>query len=172
MPKILVQKLYDDSKELSKNHPSDSGWDCFAHSFRMIFKHGGGNGEIKVDDPSRMEQWIETDGLKLQYLERALIGTGLRVAIEEGYEFQVRPRSGLALNKGLTVLNTPGTIDCSYRGELGIIIINLSRKEQHIKIGDKIAQIVPCPVILDNIEYVSDLPDTIRGDKGFGSSGT
>lgn len=102
---------------------------------------------------------------------RQLIHTGVYVAIPRGYEIQVRPRSGLALKKGLTVLNTPGTIDADFRGEIGVILINLSQDPQVITDGERIAQIVLKKV--ENIiwEEVDALPETQRGAGGFGSTG-
>jgi dUTP pyrophosphatase len=172
MVKIQALKMFDDVRSLEKATDVASGWDCFAYSYKMLYKHGGGNGETAVPEEIITSRFIEDDQLRLQHLERVMIGTGLKLAIEPGYEFQVRPRSGLALKKGLTVVNTPGTIDSDYRGELCVVIINLSRADQFIKLGDKIAQIVPAPILLDIIEYVDNLPETLRSDKGFGSSGT
>ncbi len=101
---------------------------------------------------------------------RALIPTGLYVSIPVGYEIQVRPKSGLAINKGITVLNTPGTVDADYRGEIGVILINHSCLEYSIYDGDEIAQAVLCPV--DEIVWreVEVLTDTARGTGGFGST--
>ena len=102
---------------------------------------------------------------------RALIPTGLKVAIPEGYEIQVRPRSGLALKNGITLLNTPGTIDADYRGDIGVIIINHGTEPFIIKAGDRIGQIVLNKVEKIEWQQVDTLPDTIRGEGGFGSTG-
>ena len=102
---------------------------------------------------------------------RALIPTDLRVAVPEGYELQVRPRSGLALKNGITVLNTPGTIDADYRGEIGVIIINHGTEPFTIKAGDRIGQIVLNKVERIEWQQVDTLPDTTRGEGGFGSTG-
>ena len=102
---------------------------------------------------------------------RALIPTDLRVAVPEGYELQVRPRSGLALKNGITVLNTPGTIDADYRGEIGVIIINHGTESFTIKAGDRIGQIVLNKVEKIEWQQVDTLPDTTRGEGGFGSTG-
>lgn len=102
---------------------------------------------------------------------RALIPTGLRVAIPEGYEIQVRPRSGLALKNGITLLNTPGTIDADYRGDIGVIVINHGTEPFTIMAGDRIGQIVLNKVERIEWEEVYNLPDTIRGEGGFGSTG-
>jgi len=101
----------------------------------------------------------------------ALVKTGLRVAVPEGYEAQVRPRSGLALKYGLTVLNTPGTIDSGYRGEIGVIVMNHNERAITIKEGERIAQLVICPVIRARFAQVENLPDSERGSGGFGSTG-
>lgn len=103
--------------------------------------------------------------------ERFIFPTGIKVAIPEGYEIQVRPRSGLAAKNGITVLNTPGTIDADYRGEIGVIVINNGKHPQHIYNRDRIAQLVLAPVIKCKWEVVGALPVTERGEGGFGSTG-
>ena len=103
--------------------------------------------------------------------ERAMIPTGLFFAIPHGYEIQVRPRSGLAAKNGVTVLNTPGTIDSDYRGEVKVILINLGSEDFEVKNGDRIAQIVVSPVTIGSFERVSELDETARGSGGFGSTG-
>ena len=104
-------------------------------------------------------------------LERTLIKTGLYVEMAKGYEVQVRPRSGLALKKGITVLNSPGTIDADYRGEIGVILINLSQEDFKINSGDRIAQLVVCKHEQPVIEEVDQISNSERGEKGFGSTG-
>lgn len=103
---------------------------------------------------------------------RALIPTGLRIAIPAGYEVQMRPRSGLALKQGITLVNAPGTIDADYRGPLGVILINHGADTVTIRHGDRIAQMVVAPVIQAMFNPVETLPDTERGTGGFGSTGT
>ena len=103
--------------------------------------------------------------------ERILIPTGLKMAIPSGYECQIRPRSGLALKKGITVLNTPGTIDASFRGEVGVIIINHSNDTFTINPGDRIAQAVFNKVEYVELEEVDELDETERGEGGFGHTG-
>jgi len=103
--------------------------------------------------------------------ERRLISTGLAFEMEKGYEVQIRPRSGLAYKYGITVLNSPGTIDSDYRGEIKVLLINLGEEEFEIKKGDRIAQAVVAPVIQAEIVEVDELSNTIRGVKGFGSTG-
>ena len=108
----------------------------------------------------------------LQPMERALIHTGLYIELPEDMECQVRPRSGLALNDGLTVLNTPGTIDADYRGEVGVILVNLSNVPVNIKNGDRIAQLVFAKVTkIAGFENVEIINDTERGSGGFGHTG-
>ena len=101
----------------------------------------------------------------------ALIPTGIAVAIPKNYEIQIRPRSGLAAKKGISVLNTPGTVDSDYRGEIKIILINFSKKSFIVKSGDRIAQMILCPVAKGKIKEVKNLPRTVRGKGGFGSTG-
>lgn len=104
--------------------------------------------------------------------ERCLVPTGLRMQLPAGYECQVRPRSGLALKKGITVLNTPGTVDADYRGEVGIILINLSQEPFTINPGERIAQFVVKQYTRIEWEPVERLDETKRGDGGFGHTGT
>ena len=104
-------------------------------------------------------------------LQRALIKTGLFLEMDPSIECQIRPRSGLALKKGLTVLNTPGTVDADYRGEIGVILINLSEEEVVIEDGERIAQMVFCPVQKVALVEVTELTDSERGAGGFGSTG-
>ena len=104
--------------------------------------------------------------------EKFLVSTGFSIAIPKGYEVQIRPRSGLAAKRSITVLNTPGTIDVDYRGEIKVILINLGKEKFIVKNGERIAQMVVCPVVQANLEEVEDLPDTERGSGGFGSTGT
>jgi dUTP pyrophosphatase len=103
--------------------------------------------------------------------KRALIPTGLKIALPEGYEAQVRPRSGLAWRSGITMLNTPGTIDADYRGEIKVLAVNLGEAPFTINHGDRIAQMVIAPVQQCRITEVKQLPKTLRGEGGFGSTG-
>lgn len=104
--------------------------------------------------------------------ERKLIPTGFAVALPNGYEGQIRPRSGLALNYGVTVLNAPGTIDADYRGELKVLLVNFGQEPFSIQRGQRIAQFVIAPIVRANWTLVADLPSTERQDKGFGSTGS
>ena len=112
-----------------------------------------------------------TEPIVLKPLARCLVPTGLYIALPEGYEAQVRPRSGLALKKGITVLNSPGTIDADYRGEIGVILVNLSAEEFVIEDGERIAQMVIARYEQTEWELVDTLDDTERGTGGFGHTG-
>jgi dUTP pyrophosphatase len=112
-----------------------------------------------------------TDSITLKPLERALVNTGIFLEIPVGYEAQVRPRSGLAFKNGVTVLNSPGTIDADYRGEVGVILINLSNEHFLINNGERIAQLVFAKVEQAQWTEVEILSDTARGEGGFGSTG-
>ena len=101
----------------------------------------------------------------------SLIPTGISVAFSEKYEIQIRPRSGLAIKNNISVLNTPGTIDSDYRGEIKVIIYNHGEKDFIINNGDRIAQMILAPVIKMELEEIDNLPETIRGEDGFGSTG-
>ena len=109
--------------------------------------------------------------ITLKPLERTLVKTGLFISLPKGYEAQVRPRSGLAFKNGITVLNTPGTIDADYRGEIGVILVNLSSQDFTINDGDRIAQMVIAKHETAIWEEVENLDETNRGEGGFGSSG-
>jgi dUTP pyrophosphatase len=162
IPDIKI-KLADYARIPEKAHDTDSGRDLFVYSFKKVF---GSNNLLKAPIDGE-------DNPKLILLpgERALIDTGIFATVGIGYEIQIRPRSGLALENGLTVLNTPGTIDEGYRGPICVIIINHSGVPQIISKDDKIAQMVVCPVVLGKIQIVSDLDETDRNDGGFGSTG-
>ncbi|MCI5696517.1 MAG: dUTP diphosphatase, partial [Spirochaetia bacterium] len=112
-----------------------------------------------------------SESITVRPMERVLVPTGLFFEIPEGYEIQVRPRSGLAIKNGITCLNTPGTIDSDYRGEVKVILINLGNENFTINNGDRIAQIVVSPVTLGNFVKTDSLESTERGEGGFGSTG-
>lgn len=120
-----------------------------------------------MDLPAAVEQ-----ELTLAPGERALVPTGLAIALPDGYEAQVRPRSGLAARNGITVLNTPGTVDADYRGEVKVILANLGNEDFTIERGMRIAQMVIAPVIQAVWQEADSLPETARGEGGFGSTGT
>ena len=109
--------------------------------------------------------------LTLAPLQRALVPTGLQIALPHGFEAQIRPRSGLALKHGITVLNSPGTIDADYRGEISVLLINLGEAPFEILHGMRIAQMVVAPVIQAQFMETDELPGSARGERGFGSTG-
>ena len=111
------------------------------------------------------------ESIVLKSFQRLVVKTGLFISLQQGYEAQIRPRSGLALKKGITVLNSPGTIDADYRGEIGVILINLSDSDFEINTGDRIAQMIIAKHETIKWEAVDKLDDSVRGDKGFGSTG-
>ena len=117
-----------------------------------------------------LRAFIEED-IYLEPMERKIIPTGIYMALEAGYEAQVRPRSGLAAKKGITVLNAPGTVDADYRGEVGVILINLSNERFQISNGDRIAQLVIAPYVQAEWVSTDELDSTERGSGGFGSTG-
>jgi dUTP pyrophosphatase len=112
-----------------------------------------------------------SEPLTLRPLERAIVGTGLAMAIPEGWEGQVRPRSGLAAKRGVTIINSPGTIDSDYRGECRVALVNLSSEVQVIEPGERIAQVVFAPHGTATLEVVDVLDETARGAGGYGSTG-
>ena len=111
------------------------------------------------------------ESILLKPFQRLVVKTGLFISLQQGYEAQIRPRSGLALKKGITVLNSPGTIDADYRGEIGVILINLSDSDFEINTGDRIAQMIIAKHQTIEWEAVDKLDESVRGDKGFGSTG-
>ncbi len=139
---VKFKRIHPDATLPSYAHPGDAGMDVRS-----------------VDD------------LVIAPGSRALVHTGLVMMLPAGYEAQVRPRSGLALKKGVTVLNTPGTIDEGYRGEVGVILANLGEEDFTVAKGDKIAQIVVAPVTVAEILETDDVDETERGAGGFGSTG-
>lgn len=154
--------------------PASAGMDVRAN-FDNIVEKFLFNTTIKEHENVRIDVNGEThhliESITINPGGRALIPTGLRVAIPEGYEIQVRPRSGLALKNGITLLNTPGTIDADYRGDIGVIVINHGTEPFTIMAGDRIGQIVLNKVERIEWKEVDNLPDTIRGEGGFGSTG-
>lgn len=112
-----------------------------------------------------------SDPITLQPGKRVLIPIGIKIALPDGYEAQIRPRSGLAYRHGITMLNSPGTIDSDYRGEIKVLAINHGEESFTIKHGDRIAQMIIAPILKIEIQRVYELPKTKRGDGGFGSTG-
>ena len=142
MNTIQIMKLDPDALLPSKAHPTDAGYDLFA-----------------------------AEAVTVQPGESALVGTGIAMALPAATEAQVRPRSGIALKHQVTVLNSPGTIDADYRGEVKVILINHGRLPFQIEKGMKIAQMVIAPVLPTSLAEVPELNETVRGEGGFGSSG-
>ncbi len=130
------------------------------------------NGAAGADLRANLPEASRRTGIALAPGERALIPTGLRLAIPDGYEIQIRPRSGLALRHGLILPNAPGTIDSDYRGPLGVIVMNLGGEVFTVEHGTRIAQMVLAPVLRASFAVSDTLDDTPRGTGGFGSTGT
>lgn len=129
------------------------------------------SGAAGMDLRANLSPEYRMDGVFLAPMQRALIPTGLRIALPDGCEMQIRPRSGLALKQGITVLNAPGTIDSDYRGEVQVLLVNFGDTLQNIAHGSRIAQGVVAPVISALLELADTLPETGRGAGGFGSTG-
>ncbi len=127
---------------------------------------GAAGADVRANFPAD-----QRDGVVLQAGARVLVPTGLRLEIPQGFEVQMRPRSGLALKNGITLPNTPGTIDSDYRGPLGVIVMNAGSEPFHITHGMRIAQMVVAPVVQAQFEMADELSDTARGTGGFGSTG-
>ena len=142
MVKVLVKKLGKEVKDLKFAHEGDAGMDLYAN-----------------------------ETVELKPMEKRLVGTGIKIALPIGFEAQVRPKSGLAAEHGITVLNTPGTIDAGYRGEVKVILINLGGKAYLVEKGKKIAQMVFNKIEAPEIVEVEELDETSRGEGGFGSTG-
>jgi dUTP pyrophosphatase len=162
-PSLKVKKILPDTILPTRAHPTDSGYDLYACRFEKIY--------FVSEEAEDTNDMTAQDEIQLLPGSRALVHSGISATVGAGYEIQIRPRSGLALKQGLTVLNTPGTIDEGYRGPICVIVINQSGVPQVIKKGDRIAQMVVCPVTLSDIEVVNDLDSTARDANGFGSSG-
>ncbi len=144
MIKILIKKISDKVSTPKYETSGSSGMDISAY----------------LDSPIPIESG-----------EKALIPTGFSLSIPKGFEVQIRPRSGLASKKNITVLNSPGTIDADYRGEIKVILINLSKEKFIVENGIRIAQMVVCPVVQAKLQEVNELSETTRGIGGFGSTG-
>ena len=174
-PPLQVVRLFPDAKLPVRSNPDDSGLDVFVYQFEALYCRD-------VAEATRTLRPNRTNGFSgdphdiqtfcLRTNERVLVNCGFSATVGEGYEIQMRPRSGNALKRGLTILNSPGTIDSSYRGLIGAIVVNLGLEAQEISIGDKIAQIVVAPVILSEVVEVKRLGETKRGAGGFGHTGS
>ena len=144
MVKVLVKKLNSKAQLPKYKTSGSSGMDLMA----------------SIENP-----------IKIKPQESELIATGISIAIPEGTEVQIRPRSGLAAKSSISVLNTPGTIDSDYRGEIKIILFNHGKEDFTINNNDRVAQMVLMPILKAEFEEVEDLPETLRGSEGFGSTG-
>jgi dUTP pyrophosphatase len=140
-------------------------------TIRLTLSEGASAPEYKTPGSAGMDLRCTCD-VELAPLERRLVPTGLRMAIPPGFEGQVRPRSGLALKHGVTMVNTPGTIDSDYRGEIQCVLINLGSETVRLSKGERIAQLVVVPVVQARIDVVDELDETERGEGGFGSTGS
>jgi dUTP pyrophosphatase len=150
----LVRVLWDEGADRSLGLPSYAS-------------EGAAGADIRANLPEAMR----ADGFALKPMERRVVPTGIRVEIPKGYEIQVRPRSGLALKHGITLPNTPGTIDSDYRGPLGVLLVNLGAEAYVIRHGDRIAQLIVAPVARARFAEAAGLADSARGEGGFGSTG-
>lgn len=148
---VTIQFLWDDGADQTIGLPTYES-------------AGAAGADLRANFPDR-------GAITLEPGARLLVPTGLRLAIPDGFEVQIRPRSGLALKHGVTLLNTPGTIDSDYRGPLGIIMVNLGRDEFEVSHGMRIAQMIVAPVLQPRFETVASLSETARGAGGFGSTG-
>lgn len=167
---LKIVKMFPDVKTPVKANPTDSGFDVYAYRFLKYYNSHGTNFEREFEGDKLQEQFVRDNSIELARNERVLVGTGLKMQYEQGYELQIRARSGLALKQGLSLVNGIGTIDFTYDKEVGIIIVNTSSKTQTIKLGERIAQIVPIKIELPEIEEVIEFKTESRD--GFGSSGT
>jgi len=164
-PKLLVQKIYEDAKlPVKPKTTTDAGYDVFVHNIKYVYTSDKIAGQ-------KLKDHIHDEKLMLAHGQRALIGTGIKATVGEGWEIQVRSRSGKVLKHGLVVLNSPGTVDAEYRGELGIILCNTGQAHQYVEFGEAVAQIVPKRVEHLEVEEVKELPKVEkRGTDGFGST--
>lgn len=183
-PKLVIHKMFDDAITPSKTHQTDSGFDLYVHRFiKSICGRNGLDFEQTYDEATRFVDKTMT----LNPGDRVLIGTGIKAKVDVKdssslklfqynfdmvFELQIRPRSGTAFKRGLTIINSPGSVDVSFRGELLCALINHSNSPQTIEIGERIAQLVPAPVLLPTLEEDVILDETTRGAGGFNSTGT
>ena len=156
-----AKEIYENGALLKYQTSGSSGFDIKA---------------VSILDPITKENKVlgeDIDGYVLQPMQRVCVQVGFAIGgVAEDYEIQIRPRSGFAFKHGITIVNTPGTIDSDYRGEIGAILCNLSNEAFEIKKGERIAQMVVCPIVKCEINVVDELDDTSRGDGRFGSTGT
>jgi len=169
-PDKMMESMGIDMEQLNKDFMSS-----YNHKVNLYYTFDSENKTPEYAYPTDSGFDLRSNiDLELMPFGRELVPTGLYLSIPEGYEIQVRPKSGLAIKKGLSVLNTPGTVDQGYTGEIKVIIINMSNDFQNIKKGDKIAQAVLCPVVSGkHVELIKQdkIQDNDRGSNGFGSTG-
>jgi dUTP pyrophosphatase len=169
---IVVEAVKTATSNMSARTSSVSSSNSVTLKFKKLAHYKGDLPAYQTEGSSGMDvRACLEEEVSLAPGERALIPTGLSLEIPLGYEVQVRPRSGLAVKKGVSLVNTPGTIDADYRGEVKIILINLGQEKLVIQDQERIAQLVVCPVVQANIELSEDLTETERGAGGFGSTG-
>ncbi len=145
-------------------------WDHWADETLPLpcYETGGAAGaDLRVNFPPE----VRDEGYELPPMERCIFPTGFRMEIPEGFEAQIRPRSGLSFKHGITLVNAPGTIDSDYRGPVGVLLVNLGAEPYRIRHGDRIAQMVVAPVVQAGFELVGSVSETDRGSGGFGSTG-
>lgn len=158
---MKIKKLFDDVVIPQYATEGSAGFDLVAHNFKKLYD--------QYTPGAILGEGVKS--INLTPHSRILIGCGFAVAVPKHHELQIRSRSGNALNKGLVVLNSPGTIDSDYRGEIGVILYNASEFAIEINLGDKIAQAVLAPYCVADLEVVEELSETQRGEGGFGSTG-
>jgi len=158
MARVEFKKLYEDSILPTKAHETDAGFDLYAHSFHEVIR-----GVLRP---------LDVTNFRLEPGNRVLVKAGFGMAIPPGYEAQVRPRSGLALKNGISVVNSPGTIDAGYRNEVGVILINMGHVTFELSVGGRIAQLVVNKLPEIEVVEVDELSvPSERGAAGFGSTG-
>ena len=166
--------------ELKIKFLSQNAREVYENGSLLKYQTSGSSGfdikAVAILDPITKETKVlgeDIDSYVLKPMERICCQTGFAVGgVSENYEIQVRPRSGFAFKHGITIVNTPGTIDSDYRGEIGAILCNLSTEPFEIKKGERIAQMVVCPIVKCELKIVDELDETIRGNGRFGSTGT
>lgn len=169
---VDLQWLYPNEGELPKYATAGSaGCDLIVHNFKRRYRAANNDPDIFPETSWNKDSYTYIYEMTLLPGERMLVGFGFAIALPFNHEFQIRPRSGLALNEGITCLNSPGTIDSDYRGEVGAIIINHGKDAVHIKVGDRISQGVINYVGQADWNVVKKLSETERGLGGFGSTG-
>ncbi|MBN1618809.1 dUTP diphosphatase [Candidatus Dojkabacteria bacterium] len=164
VPKFRIELIADDVVIPQRVFPTDSGLDVTVYKFDSIYRNNEKLEEVNGKPVS------EFDEIVLKPLDRVLVNSGFKCALAPGFDIQIRSRSS-AFKYGLVVVNSPGTVDEQYRGVVGVALVNVSGVDYVIKKGDRVAQLVVCPVVYPEVEVVDRLDDTDRGERGWGSSG-